>query len=103
MLAMETTLNPRRKTRAEWAEARKRTGHRTRLQPNRLRDWLEGTPRPMSKQRFAELLGCTAAYVSMLLADDAPWPGKELSLRIGIITEGVVTPNDLAGYPPTDD
>ena len=81
---------------------RKSLARRPRALPNALRDWLERTPRPMSKQRFAELLGCTAAYVSMLLADDAPWPGRDIALRIGIVTEGEVTPNDLAGYPPAD-
>jgi hypothetical protein len=57
----------------------------------------------MTKQRFAELIGCTAAYVSMLLADNAPWPGRDIARRIAIVTEGEVTPNDLAGYPPEDD
>lgn len=76
---------------------------RPRSEPNRLREWLQRKPRPMTKQRFAELIGCTAAYVSMLLADNAPWPGREIARRIAIVTEGEVTPNDLAGYPPEDD
>lgn len=76
---------------------------RSRSLPNALRDWLQQEPRPMTKARFADLLGVTAPYVSMLLADNAPWPNREVARRIAIITEGVVTPNDLAGYPPDDD
>lgn len=76
---------------------------RPRSEPNKLREWLQRKPRPMTKQRFADLIGCTAAYVSMLLADNAPWPGREIARRIAIVTEGEVTPNDLAGYPPGDD
>lgn len=56
----------------------------------------------MTKYRFAELIGVTPAYVSWLVADDAPWPGRTIAQRIGIVTEGAVTPNDLAGYPPGD-
>lgn len=90
----------KRKTALEWAEARR--GQRTRTQPNALRDWLEQKPRPMTKLRFAELIGCSSAYVSMLLADNAPYPSREIARRIGVVTEGEVTPNDLAGYPPDD-
>jgi hypothetical protein len=73
---------------------------RPRNTPNPLRAWLEQEPAPMSKAQFARLIGCSKSYVSMLLADGAPWPSRRLALRIAIVTEGVVTPNDLAGYPP---
>lgn len=79
-----------------------RSGGRLRSVPNRLRDWLEQEPAPMSKRRFAELIGVTPSYVSMLVADNAPWPGRDIARLIGIVTEGEVTPNDLAGYPPGD-
>lgn len=69
---------------------------------NVLRAWFERRPQPMRKVRFAELLGVTTAYVSQLTSDKPPWPGRDLAQRIGIITEGAVTPNDLAGYPPSD-
>lgn len=73
-----------------------------RKKPNVLRAWFAQKPRPMSKRRFATLIGVTPSYVSQLTSDDPPWPGRELSQRIGIVTEGAVTPNDLAGYPPID-
>lgn len=56
----------------------------------------------MSKTRFAELIGVTGPYVSMLLADNAPWPSREVAKRIAIVTEGEVDPNRLVGYPPED-
>lgn len=71
-----------------------------RTQPNVLRSWLEQEPVPMTKKRFAQLIGVSQSYVSMLLADGAPWPNKDIVRRIGVVTEGAVTPNDLAGYPP---
>jgi hypothetical protein len=70
--------------------------------PNVLRAWFDQKPPPMKKVRFAQLLGVTTAYVSQLVGDTPPWPGRDLAQRIGIITEGAVTPNDLAGYPPSD-
>jgi len=83
------------KVRTDW-----RRQPRPRTSPNVLRDWLEGQPRPMTKLRFAELVGVTPSYVSMLLADGAPWPGREIARRIGEASGGAVTPNDLAGYSP---
>lgn len=65
---------------------------------NKLRDWLEADPPPMTKTAFAELIGVTPSYVSLLIKDNPPWPGREVSRRIGIVTKGVVTPNILAGY-----
>lgn len=75
---------------------------RSRDLPNKLRDWLEGTPKPMSKIKFAREVGCSPAYVSQLIADCMPWPSREIAAAIGVVTKGAVTPNDLAGYPPTD-
>jgi hypothetical protein len=73
---------------------------RPRSVPNALRNWLEQDPAPMTKIAFARKIGVSPAYVSMLVADDAPWPGREIVRRIGVVTRGAVTPNDLAGYPP---
>lgn len=70
---------------------------RSRAKPNRLRDWLEGRPRPMLKVDFAEQIGCSPAYVSQLIADMQPWPNRQIALRIYEVTKGAVTPNDLAG------
>jgi len=81
-----------RKKRENWDRA-----PRTRRQPNALRDWLEADPPPMSKGRFADLLEVSGPYVSMLVGDNAPWPGRDIARRIAIITDGAVTPNDLAG------
>ena len=75
---------------------------RPRKGPNPLRLWLEAYPPPMSKVYFAELLGVSPSYISQLIADTAPWPGREIARRIGVVTNGEVTPNDLAGYPPDD-
>lgn len=79
-----------------------RIRHSRSRRPNALRDWFARKPRAMSRVRFAALIGCTPSYVSQLTSDNPPWPGRDLSLRIGIVTEGAVTPNELAGYPPAD-
>jgi hypothetical protein len=71
-----------------------------RTQPNKLRDWLEAMPPPMTKGQFAKRVGIAPSYVSMLLADGAPWPGREIVRRIAEVTGGAVTPNDMAGYAP---
>lgn len=73
-----------------------------RQRPNVLRAWFAQKPPPMTKMRFAALLGVTPSYVSQLTSDAPPWPGRELVRRIGIVTEGQVDPNRLAGYPPDD-
>lgn len=99
---MEQPVTHKRMTSREWQKAQRTKGRRSRLQPNKLRDWLERKPKPMTKARFAELIGCSGAYVSILLADDPPWPSRPIALRIGIVTEGAVTPDDLANYPPRD-
>lgn len=65
---------------------------------NRLRKWFARKPAPMTKSAFAEAIGCTPSYVSQLLWDDPPWPGRDVSRRIGEVTKGYVTPNILAGY-----
>ncbi|MER8619204.1 helix-turn-helix domain-containing protein [Mesorhizobium sp. M1409] len=54
----------------------------------------------MTKRAFAEAVGITSSYVSQLTRDTPPWPGRELAMRIAEVTEGYVTPNDLAGYQP---
>lgn len=74
---------------------------RDRRKYNRLRSWLMKKPRPMSVAEFAELIGVTPSYVSQLTSDDPPWPSREVSRRIGLVTKGYVTPNDLAGYRQT--
>jgi hypothetical protein len=71
---------------------------RPRDEPNPLREWLEQVPPPMSKSAFAKAIGCTSSYISMLLADTAPWPNKEMAQRIAKVTKGAVTPNKLIGY-----
>lgn len=75
---------------------------RSRDNANPLREWLERRPKPMTKSRFAAEIGCSCSYVSQLICDLAPWPNREIARRIGVVTKGVVTPNVLAGYPPTD-
>lgn len=57
----------------------------------------------MSKALFARLIGVTTGYVTMLVADNPPYPKRAIAVRIAIVTEGAVTPNDLAGYPPGGD
>lgn len=82
--------------------ARRRRGVRSRVDRNPLRDWLEQPEPPMTKRDFARLLGVTPPYVSMLLADNPPWPSRDLSRLIGVVSDGAVTPNDLAGYRRAD-
>ncbi|AZO68417.1 hypothetical protein [Mesorhizobium sp. M6A.T.Cr.TU.016.01.1.1] len=53
----------------------------------------------MTKQAFAELLGVTPAYVSWLMADNAPWLRREVARKIAFATNYNVTPNDPAGLP----
>jgi 3,4-dihydroxy 2-butanone 4-phosphate synthase/GTP cyclohydrolase II len=65
---------------------------------NKLAQWLNAEPKPMAKSDFAEKIGVTPGYVSQLCSDSPPWPGREIAKRIGEVTEGRVTPNDLAGY-----
>ena len=65
---------------------------------NKLADWLHADPKPMTKAAFADAIGVTAGYVSQLCGDTPPWPGRDLAKRIAEVTEGAVTPNDLAGY-----
>lgn len=84
------------------SEPPKRIRHPRCSRPNALRDWFAQRPKPMPMIRFAALIGVTPSYVSQLTSDTPPWPGREIALRIGIVTEGAVTPNELAGYPPTD-
>jgi transcriptional regulator with XRE-family HTH domain len=69
-------------------------------QPNKLRDWFDGHRKVMTKTEFARLLGTSTSYVSQLCSDNPPWPGRQIALRIALITRGKVTPNDLANFPP---
>jgi len=71
---------------------------RPRTRPNRLRDWF--AHRQVSKSEFAQQVGVEPPYISMLLSDDAPWPSREVQVKIAKATRGEVTPNDLAGWPP---
>lgn len=71
---------------------------RPRTRPNRLRDWF--AHRQVSKSEFAREVGVEPPYISMLLSDDAPWPSRDLQVKIAKATRGEVTPNDLAGWPP---
>jgi len=65
---------------------------------NKLAAWLNAEPKPMSRTAFADRIGVTPGYVSQLCGDNPPWPGREIAKRIGEVTGGDVTPNDLAGY-----
>ncbi|PAP94016.1 hypothetical protein [Mesorhizobium wenxiniae] len=65
---------------------------------NKLAQWLNADPKPMAKIDFAEKIGVSPGYVSQLCADNPPWPGRIIAKKIGEVTEGAVTPNDLAGY-----
>jgi hypothetical protein len=76
---------------------------RPRLEPNPLREWLERHPPPMSKRRFADLIDVTDAFVSMLIADDPPWPGRVTIRKIAEVTKGVVDANVMAGYAPPEE
>lgn len=65
---------------------------------NKLAQWLNADPKPISKAAFAEAIGVTPGYISQLCSDNPPWPGRDIAKRIGEVTNGAVTPNDLAGY-----
>lgn len=65
---------------------------------NKLAEWLNADPKPMTKSAFAAAIAVTPGYVSQLCSDSPPWPGRDLARKIAEITGGAVTPNDLAGY-----
>lgn len=69
---------------------------------NKLAQWLNADPKPMAKTDFAERIGVSPGYVSQLCSDSPPWPGRTIAKRIGEVTDGAVTPNDLAGYVSED-
>jgi transcriptional regulator with XRE-family HTH domain len=75
---------------------------RPRLKPNHLREWLEDNR--VKKIDFAKEIGCTPSYLSMLLADDPPWPSRRLVHAIADATDFRVTANELSGIsvPPPD-
>jgi DNA-binding transcriptional regulator YdaS (Cro superfamily) len=52
----------------------------------------------MTRSAFAAAIGVSNSFVSQLCADNGPWPRREIARRIGEVTKGEVTPNDLAGY-----
>lgn len=63
-----------------------------------LEEWFSLDPRPMSKYRFAKELGITPSYVTRLCKPNGPWPGRQLAKKIGEVTRGFVTANDLCGF-----
>lgn len=65
---------------------------------NKLAEWLNADPKPMTKSAFAEMIGVTPGYVTQLCSDTPPWPGREIARKIADVSAGAVTPNDLAGY-----
>lgn len=65
---------------------------------NKLAEWLNADPKPMTKSAFAEMIGVTPGYVTQLCSDAPPWPGREIARKIADVSAGAVTPNDLAGY-----
>lgn len=65
---------------------------------NKLAEWLNADPKPMTKAAFAHAIEVTPGYVSQLCSDDPPYPGREVARKIAEITGGFVTPNDFAGY-----
>jgi len=69
-----------------------------RVKPNPLRRWLHSEPPPMTIREFAKKIGTTSSYISQLTSDSPPWPKRHIARRIGIVTEGEVMPNDLAGF-----
>lgn len=68
---------------------------------NKLRDWFARQKPAVTKAQFAAEIGVTTSYVYQLMKDDPPWPKKEIVLRIAIFTDGYVSPNDMAGWPPS--
>lgn len=71
---------------------------RQRQDPNPIREYLEADPAPMTKAEFARRVGITKPYLSMLLADDPPWPGRDICLAIARVSRGKIDPNKLAGW-----
>ena len=45
----------------------------------------------MKQRHFAERLGCTQQYVTLLLSDTPPWPSRRILREIIRITDGAVT------------
>jgi 3,4-dihydroxy 2-butanone 4-phosphate synthase/GTP cyclohydrolase II len=66
---------------------------------NKLAQWLNADPKPMTKTAFAKRLEVTPGYVSQLCSDNPPWPGRDIVRKITSITKGAVTATDLANFP----
>jgi DNA-binding transcriptional regulator YdaS (Cro superfamily) len=64
---------------------------------NKLADWFERNP-DVTKSDFAERIGVTPSYVSQLIKDSPPLVGLDIAVRIGVATNGEVTPADLAEH-----
>jgi transcriptional regulator with XRE-family HTH domain len=78
------------------------TERRPRLDYNPLRAFLaqDGAP---TQREFARAVGVSEPYLSQLIADGAPWPSRDVLMRIAIVTRGVVDPNAWCGWPPAPD
>lgn len=68
---------------------------KTRNDPNHLREWLDRNG--LKKVDFAKQVGITPSFLSMLLADDPPWPSRRVVHAIAEATNFEVTANELAG------
>jgi len=68
---------------------------KTRNDANHLREWLEksGT----KKIDFAKQVGIAPSFLSMLIADQPPWPSRRVINAIAEATNYEVTANELAG------
>lgn len=75
---------------------------KTRNDPNHLREWLERNG--LKKIDFAKQVGITPSFLSMLIADNPPWPSRAVVHAISEATNFEVTANELAGIEtPTPD
>lgn len=67
---------------------------------NRLAQWLEENG--ISRSAFAERIGVSPSYVTLLCSDEAAWPGRGVAARIAEATDGAITINDFLPPKPAE-
>jgi hypothetical protein len=61
--------------------------------PMKLPDWLEQNS--MTRRAFAEKIGVTPSYVTLLCSEGSRWPGMVVAMAIDKVTHGKVTALDF--------
>lgn len=49
----------------------------------------------MKRSKFAEAIGVSPAYVTLLCSEAPTWPGRDVASRIREVTDGAITADDF--------